>query len=128
MQYIQEWYSAVHNSPKCVNYRIFKTEFKTEFYFTELQSKFYIPIARFRTTNHRLPIERGRWDNIERSQRICNLCTKNLLGYKFHYLFECDFSMKLEQYIYQRIINDMQIYYSRKVLHHLIFTEFLSSS
>ena len=79
MQYIQERYSSVHNSPKCVNYGTFKTEFKTEFYFTELQSKFY------------LPMERGRWDNIERSQIICNLCTKILLGDEFHYLFECDF-------------------------------------
>ena len=32
MQYIQEWNSVVHNSPKCINYRTFKTEFKMEFY------------------------------------------------------------------------------------------------
>ena len=88
MQYIQKWNSDVYSSPKCINYRIFKTDFKTEFYFTELQSKFYIPIARFRTTNHRLPIERGRWENIERSQRFCTLCTLNALGDEFHYLFE----------------------------------------
>ena len=91
MQYIQKWNSDVYNSPKCINYRIFKTDFKTELYFTELQSKFYIPIARIRTTNHRLPIERGRWENIERSQRFCTLCNRNALGDEFHYLFECDF-------------------------------------
>ena len=91
MQYIQEWNSVVHNSPKCINYRTFKTEFKMEFYISELQPKFYIPIARFRTTNHRLPIERGRWENIERSQRICTLCNRNEMGDEFHYLFECDF-------------------------------------
>ena len=91
MQYIQDWYSIVDNSPKCINYRLFKTEFKTESYFTELHSKFYIPIARFRTTNHRLQIERGRWENIERSQTICHLCDRNNLGDEFHYLFWCDF-------------------------------------
>ena len=91
MQYIQEWNSVVHNSPKCINYRTFKTEFKMEFYISELQPKFYIPIARFRTTNHRLPIERGRWENIERSQRIGTLCNRNEMGDEFHYLFECDF-------------------------------------
>ena len=70
MQYIQEWKSVVHNSPKCINYRTFKTEFKMEFYISELQPKFYIPIARVRTTNHRLPIERGRWENIEVTKNL----------------------------------------------------------
>ena len=94
MQYIQEWNSVVHNSPKCINYQTFKTEFKMEFYISELQPKFYIPIARFRTTNHKLPIERGRWENIERSQRICTLCNRDEMGDEFHYLFECDFFKK----------------------------------
>ena len=60
MQYVRVWHTTVFESSKCSNYRIFKTEFKTEFHLTELQPNFYIPIARFRTANHRLPIERGR--------------------------------------------------------------------
>ena len=69
----------------------FKTEFITEKYITELQPKFYIPLARFRTTNHRFPIEKGRWENIERSRRVCTLCNYEFLGDEFHYLFECEF-------------------------------------
>ena len=57
----------------------------------------------------RLPIESGHWDNMERSQRICNLCTKTILGDEFHYLFECDFfnetrTIHLPKY-YQRHAN-----------------------
>ena len=59
-------------------------------YFIDLQPKFYIPIAKFRTTNHHLPVEKGRWENIERSQRVCTICNRNALGNEFHYLFECD--------------------------------------
>ena len=71
---------------------MFKTDFKTEFYVTELQSKFYIQIARFRTKiNHRLPIEKRRWEDIWGSQTFCTLCNRNALGVEFHYLFECDF-------------------------------------
>ena len=47
--------SDVQASPKCINYRIFKTEFKIEPYITELQSRSYITLPRFRTTNNRLP-------------------------------------------------------------------------
>ena len=110
MRYIQNWNSDVYNSPKCINYRIFKTGFKTEFYFTELQSKFYMPVARFRTTNRLLLIERGRRENIERSQRFCTLCSRNTLGDGFHYLFECDFFKEtrktyLTRYYYGRLIS-----------------------
>ena len=71
MQYVQEWHTTVFDSSKCSYYRIFKTEFKTEFYLTKLQPNFYIPIARFRTANHRLSIERGRLDDISRRLRVC---------------------------------------------------------
>ena len=33
-----------------------------------------IALAKFRTSNHKLPIETGRWSNIPRNQRICHLC------------------------------------------------------
>ena len=47
--------SDVQASTKCINYRIFKTEFKIEPYITELQSRSYNTLPRFRTTNNRLP-------------------------------------------------------------------------
>ena len=89
----QKWNSDVYNSLKCINYRTFKidlkkkTEFKTVFYLKGLQTKFYIPMARFRTTNHR----EGRLENIERSQRFCTLCNRNGLGDESYYLLECNF-------------------------------------
>ena len=91
MQFVQKWNSDVQTSPKCVNYRIFKTNFKIEPYITELQPRSFITLSRFRTTNNRLPVERGRWENVDRSQRFCNLCTGNMLGDKFHYLLECKY-------------------------------------
>ena len=78
-------------SPKCINYRFFKTELKIEPYITELQPCSYITESRFRTTNNRLHIERGRWKNADRSQGFCNLYTGNMLGDEFHYLLECTY-------------------------------------
>lgn len=97
MQFQQKWYTDVQNSSKCINYRIFKTEFKLEKYIIQIEPKYYIPMARFRTTNNRLPIEKGRWEHIERSQRYCTLCNYNILGDEFHYLLECDYFKELRK-------------------------------
>lgn len=45
-------------------------------------------LARFRTSNHKLPIETGRWNDIERSNRLCNLCKRDI-GDEFHYILCC---------------------------------------
>ena len=86
-----------------------KVEFKIEFYINELQPKFYIPIARYRTANNRLPIERGSWNDAERSQRVYTLCNRNELRDEFHYLFECEFFLKKLDYIYRVFIVNMLI-------------------
>ena len=53
--------NAIHTRMVCgrsrhfeMHKRIFKTEFKMEFYISELQPNIYIPIARYRTANNRL--------------------------------------------------------------------------
>lgn len=103
-----------------LHYRIFKTDFAFEKYIIELPIKAYIDLAKFRTTNNRLPIEKGRWDNIERNERYCNLCNTNLIDDEFHYLFECE------------ILKDIrQIYLPKYYLKHyntLKFTQLMSSS
>ena len=50
---------------------------------------FRITMTKFRLSNHRLPIERGRWNNTPLLDRSCPLCTPACLGDEFHYLFQC---------------------------------------
>ena len=90
-QFVQNWNGDFLNSSKCLNYRLFKTTFSLENYITEMPLKSAILLARFRTTNHKLPIEKGRWENIERNQRLYNLYNKNALGDEYNFLLECDF-------------------------------------
>ena len=47
--------------------------------------------CRFRILNHKLPIESGRWQNVDRNMRICNLCDKKEIGDEFHYILECNY-------------------------------------
>ena len=48
-----------------------------------------VELCRFRTANHKLPIEIGRWNNTNRNNRICTHCNKNELGDEFHYILDC---------------------------------------
>ena len=42
-------------------------------------------MTRFRTSSHDLFIEKGRYLNIERNQRTCNMCTGNMIENEFHF-------------------------------------------
>ena len=58
-------------------------------YLKLLQESQYLPILKFRSGNHKLPVETGRWENVDYAQRTCTLCRSNKLGDEFHFLFEC---------------------------------------
>ena len=47
-------------------------------------------MLKFRLSNHRLPVETGRWENTPLEDRKCILCSKYDIGDEFHYLFVCD--------------------------------------
>jgi hypothetical protein len=51
--------------------------------------KDFLTLCKFRTTNHKLPIEHGRWNNIPRENRKCNLCNLEEIGDEFHYILNC---------------------------------------
>jgi len=88
-QFLQDWNSSVHNSTKSYINRISKTDFKFEEYFNILDEQNSLLSCKFRTTNHKLPIEKGRWSNIPRENRYCELCQNNQIGDEYHYIFEC---------------------------------------
>ena len=84
----QELLSRIHNSPKCLNYRLFKTDIYLEPYLLHLPLKLSIPFCKFRLSDHTLPIEAGRHVNIDRQNRICKLCNIGI-GDEYHYIFIC---------------------------------------
>ena len=83
-QFTQEWRSKLQNSPKALNYRLYKEKLEFEPYLNILTDKDAITFCKFRTCNHHLPIEKGRWQNIPREHRTCPLCQKQDLGDEFH--------------------------------------------
>jgi hypothetical protein len=88
-QFKQTWSTSVENSPKALNYRLYKKGVSFENYLEILKDKDLFFLCRFCTSNNRLPNEIGRWQNRNRENRVCNLCQGRELGDEFYYLFEC---------------------------------------
>ena len=99
-QFIQSWFSNIEHSGKALNYRLFKNQFETENYLYSLDDNFLYEFCRFRTLNHKLPMESGRWQNIDRNMRTCNLCDKKEIGDEFHYILECNYFNNIRKKIY----------------------------
>jgi hypothetical protein len=87
--YEESWLEVMQNSSKCSLYREFKTELKLETYLYKLDDNLRINLTKYRLSNHRLPIEVGRHNNIIRSERTCIFCTEYDIGDEYHYMFIC---------------------------------------
>lgn len=104
------------------NYKIFKKSFGQEIYLIKLPNDLRVLFTKFRTCNHKLPIETGRWSNIERFHRICLLCNKNTLGDEYHFVMECrafsifrnklieeKYSSNVDTYKFGKLMNTIEI-------------------
>ena len=67
-QFKQIWLEHVQNNSKTLNYRLFKDKLEFENYFDILENRDLFTFCHFRTVNHKLPIEYGRWNNIQREK------------------------------------------------------------
>ena len=88
-QFKQVWHDTVENSPKALNYRLFKHSLEFENYLSLLEDRDVFTLCKFRTTNNHLPVETGRWNQIERENRICTFCDARDIGDEFHYIMQC---------------------------------------
>ena len=75
------------NSSKCTYYKYLKDKPGMAHYLKCLPEKHTVSLLKFRTSNHRLPVEVGRYSNIPRHSRLCPFCLTT--GNEFHFLFLC---------------------------------------
>ena len=90
-QFFQNRNSLLQNSSKGKNYALFKDNIHAEKYLSVLNGTLVKTKLRFRTGNHKLPVEVGRWNNIELAERKCQLCQTSNTGDELHYILECSF-------------------------------------
>ena len=91
-QILQIWFNQVSlESEKCFHYKHFGMEYQLKKYFEILQPELWMPLCRFRTGNHKLPVEIYSWNNLykNRNDRKCTICDTNDIGDEYHYIMIC---------------------------------------
>ena len=78
--FIQRRYTVVDNEVSFANYRMYKTTFCFENYFSLLPFNYSVTLAQFRTTNTNFPVNRRRFEGIARNERICHKCDTGEVG------------------------------------------------
>ena len=108
-QFIQSWNHSLTatDSSKGRNYSLFKDSIYQEKYLSILNITLAKIMLRFRSGNHKLPIEVGRWNDTALATRKCRLCQSSNIGDEYHYILECSFfhderKRLISQYYYKR--------------------------
>lgn len=96
--YKQSWYSAINNSNRLEMYSRYKHDFDMEQYLDFIKDKkFKIAFTKFRLSSHDLAIESGRYENLNRNERICKYCNGNFIETEYHFLLVCTHYRELRQ-------------------------------
>ena len=54
-------------------------------------------VTKIRISAHNSPIERGRYKNIVRNDRVCTICDQNVMGNEIHYVMFCSNTLMAEE-------------------------------
>ena len=89
---MSKWEHRILTSPKCSSiYKHVKSVFEVEHYLTKLPFNLRLALSRIRTSNHKLPIETGRYGykHVLRNKRICHKCESGQIGDEYHFILDC---------------------------------------
>ena len=81
--------SSLSSNSKLNFLKSLKTEHKIEPYLKIHNFQHRRAITKLRTSSHKLAIEVGRWEKVDRENRICENCLLEKIEDEHHFLFEC---------------------------------------
>ena len=87
--FIQSWRQQTTDCSKSCHYHLYKPNFGIEKYLDSLPWCYRVACTKLRTSNHKLPIEKGRYRSLPREERKCTFCDSDKIGDEFHFLLEC---------------------------------------
>ena len=91
-QYITNWDVSVTSCSSMILYKELKPVFERSSYLDIVDNKKHRNIiAKLRLSSHKLSIETGRHQNIDRDQRKCILCNLNDIEDEFHFVLKCPY-------------------------------------
>lgn len=111
-KFINFWQEKLDNSPKLEFYRKIKSNYTPELFLDELYNcNAKRDLLRFRTSNHSLSIETGRYCNpkIPRTERLCQHCELNEVEDENHLLFNCSLYSDIRCTFFEKLANVFHI-------------------
>ena len=88
--YKQNWHTRICNSNILSSYILYKDSLSMETYLETIHvNKSRVSLSKFRLSSHDLAIEKGRYNNINRENRLCTYCNMNVIENEFHFLLVC---------------------------------------
>ena len=88
-QWISTWHSNISTKGICKSYNMYKEMYVLEDYLLRLGKSIRIPLTKIRANNNRLPVVTGRYNNVNREERLCTKCRGNVVGDEFHIMLVC---------------------------------------
>jgi hypothetical protein len=89
-KYLTFWKHKLENSSKLTFYSTFKTDHNLEKYLVLIKDPYKRKcLSRFRVSSHNLQIEIGRYQNIPREERLCEICNSGEVENETHFLLFC---------------------------------------
>ena len=120
--YIEFWKHKLNHSSKLSFYSTFKTNYSMEPYLTKIKNpSIRRTFSKFRISNHKLLIERGRYENIPRENRLCKVCNSGEIEDEYHFTLTCPEYIDLRNNsnnILSNILNMNTTDNKRKLLEH----------
>ena len=96
--YIQNSFARISHSPKGFIYQHLVDHFSLQFHLQKPIIYVYKKlITKFRVSAHNLNIEVGRHRNIQRRNRLCQLCELNEVEDEFHFILQCPFYVEIRR-------------------------------
>ena len=93
------WKDQIQQYRKLQVFKLVKPSIQFEKYLSQVKIvKHHQAMTRFRISAHRLPIETGRYVNIEHNLRLCPICNLHEVGDEYHYFLCCN-NKKLEKLV-----------------------------
>ena len=67
-------------------------------------------ISKFQCSAHKLLVERGRYQNVERNRRICKNCNMNMVEAGYHFLLACPAYRDLRKIYFKKYYYTLSLY------------------
>lgn len=87
--WIATWHSEILTKGVCRSYNMYKQLYVLEDYLLKLAKNIRIPLTKLRANNTRLPVVTGRYQNVNREERLCSKCLSNVVGDEYHVVLVC---------------------------------------